>query len=90
MESWARHQPPPAPGQPPADPVHLVRVSVAGCPVVLLALARWSTIARLASDAGDVGRTAEITDLGRWRGRPADIPAGDLWHLGVVPRQWAA
>ena len=51
LEAWARRQPPPEPGQPPADPVHLVRLCVPGHPAVLLALARWSLAARLVSDA---------------------------------------
>ncbi|MGH3160368.1 MAG: hypothetical protein ACRDOC_00655 [Streptosporangiaceae bacterium] len=68
LESWARHQPPPEPGQPPADPVHLIRICLPEHPAVLLAFTRWSTCARLVSDAGDAGQAAEITDLGPWQG----------------------
>jgi hypothetical protein len=90
IEAWARHQPPPEPGQPPADPIHLVRVTLPGCPVVLV-LARWSTAARLATDAADAGQPGQITDLGRWRGdTPADIAPGSLRYLALLPTEWAA
>jgi hypothetical protein len=90
LEAWARRQPPPAPGQPPADPVHLLRISPPGRPAVLLALARWSTCARLVAEAAEAGQAGQITDLGPWRASPADPGPGKLVHLAVIPRQWAA
>ena len=85
LEAWARRQPPPEPGQPPADPVHVIRVSLPEQPAVLLTLARWSTCARLVSDAADLGQAGQITDLGPWRASPADPGPGKLAHLAVIP-----
>jgi hypothetical protein len=85
-EAELRAAPTPAPGHPPADPVHLIRIHLPGHPAVLLALARWSTCARLAADAADAGQVGQITDLGPWRASPADnIGPGILAHLAVIP-----
>jgi hypothetical protein len=67
LERWAARQPPLAPGQP-ADPVHVVRVSLHGRPV--RALCRWSLAARLIRDAAALGYD-EITDLGPASPQPA-------------------
>jgi hypothetical protein len=83
LEAWARRQPPPAPGHPPADPVHLIRICLPGHPAILLTLARWSTCARLVSDAAEAGQASQITDLGPWRA--SDIGSGILRHLAIVP-----
>ena len=62
IENWARKQPR-QPGQPPPDPVHLIRVSQPGQPS-RYGLCTWSLAARLSRDAAAIGKAAEITDLG--------------------------
>jgi hypothetical protein len=92
IESWARRQPPPEPGQPPADPVHVIRVRLSEEPgIERFSLCRWSTAARLVRDAADAGQAAQVTDLGPDAMRcaqifdPATLDAGRLIvHVGVA------
>jgi hypothetical protein len=64
VENWARKQPL-EPGQPPPDPVHVIRVRLPERPgVELYALCRWSLAARLARDAAAAGERGRVTDLG--------------------------
>jgi hypothetical protein len=53
LQEWARRQPPPEPGQPPADPLTVARARLHDGPpgAVVYLLARWSLLARLALDA---------------------------------------
>ena len=91
VERWAASQPPPEPGQPPADPVHVVRIRQPGQPGAdLYALARWSLAARLVRDAADAGQRGQITDLGphaldvAGSIGPEDLAPGKLLHVGLA------
>jgi hypothetical protein len=64
LEQWARKQPR-QPGQPPPDPVHVIRIRLPEQPGAdLYALCRWSTARRLVRDAAAAGEPGQVTDLG--------------------------
>jgi hypothetical protein len=64
--------------QPPADPVHLVRLDRPGRPA-MLALTRASTCATLTAEAArQAGRDGQVTDLGAWAGSATDPGPGIL------------
>jgi hypothetical protein len=95
MESWARKQPA-EPGQPSADPVHVVKFSLPEMRGVdRYSLARWSLAARYARDAADAGQGDMVTDLGpdamdvaRSIG-PEDLAPIKLLHVGdAVGWRW--
>jgi hypothetical protein len=91
VESWARKQPLPGPGETPPDPVTVVRVRLPEHDGAdLYALCRWSLAARLVRDAAAAGRRGEIVDLGPRAldiansVGPEDIAPGTLLHVGLA------
>ena len=91
LESWARKQPPPGPGEDPADPVTVVRIRLPEHDGAdLYAVCRWSLAARLIRDSVAAGRRGEIVDLGRGALDyansigPDDLAPGKLLHVGLA------
>lgn len=88
MERWAARQPPPGPGQPPPDPVHVVRIRLPERGADRYSLCRWSLAARLVRDAADAGQRGQIADLGpdaldaAHSIGPEDLAPGKLLHVG--------
>jgi hypothetical protein len=98
LRMWAARQPKPAPGQPPADPIHVLACRVDGIPpgARLICLARWSLAARLVQDAIDGGYADEAQNLGPdamqlANADPAVLPPGLLVRVGVAKAgEWLA
>jgi hypothetical protein len=91
IESWARKQPLPGPGETPPDPVTVVRVRLPEHDGAdLYAVCRWSLAARLIRDSVAAGRRGEIVDLGRGALDyansigPDDLAPGKLLHVGLA------
>jgi hypothetical protein len=90
LEQQARKQPR-QPGQPPPDPVHVVRFRQRDGD--LYALCRWSTAKKLIRGAAEAGDGGEIADLGPDAMRVAqafdaatlEMPGGTLMvHVGLA------
>jgi hypothetical protein len=91
LESWARKQPLPGPGETPPDPVTVVRIRLPEHDGAdLYALCRWSLAARLIRDAADAGDRGQIADLGPRAldiansVGPDDLAPGKLLHVGLA------
>jgi hypothetical protein len=88
LHDWASRQPPPGPGETPADPLTILRARLPTGPpgIHVYVLARWSLCARLALNATEAG--LDDVQLGHPlpgdAANPGACPPGALLILGIT------